>query len=439
MKTFKKYIIKITQLQLVMLALLSFSSCGDGACEYDKPDTCEFEATNTELTGFSVVTCYAANPGDPVGVIYDTSMNAAAPLGDDWGVALTAATPSKAIHPASWTAANIGQVFGIAIDDDKNIYLAASHIYAQGVSPTPAQNAIPAQVYKCSGPTWNAVPWVALPNTGTGNLNGIGNIAFDKKNKQLFVSNLEDGKIYRYNTAGQFQDTYDPWLADISSAGIVGLSEQVWGVGVNYEAGATKVYFGRLRGAVREMYSVTLNADGSFPTTPQVTEFTNIPGTQASLSDIAFSSDTNEMLISERGFPHEAIVMSYTRTGTTWSFNKQYFVGGKVSSALPGENAAGGVDFAYKEVGGDVSAVCDDFFWATGNYMNVRNLASSDRVYGIEGISYAGNNAASAPITTANQDTDLFIDLNGTYSVSDKGGIGDVEVFDANVCFDICD
>ncbi len=127
-------------------------------------------------------------------------------------------------------------------------------------------------------------------------------------------------------------------------------------------------------------------------------------------------------------------LLSYTRTGTTWAFKTQYFIGG-----FSGENSAGGVDFAYTNNGNNVSAICDDFFWASGNYMMATNFVSAPNfnlIYGLEGISYAGNNSVTATTPTANKDTDLFIDLdpNG----NDKGGLGDVEVFDASACFDTC-
>jgi len=437
-----KYFINNKIVKLLCLSVITaVTSCTtDENCVYEQEEdsgvNCVPFQDNTERAGWTVVTNYSALDTDPNGAIYNTSNNASAPLGDDWGVALN--TPTETLHPTNWTGRDIGNIFGTAIDKDENIYLASSGIYDNTVFPSPTANAQAGRVYKCVPPTYTATTLFDLTNTG-GIENGTGNIAYDKLNDQLFTSNLEDGKIYRYNTVGNYLGEYDPWAADTGTAGIVAQGEQVWGVGVNYEGNVAKVYFARitLNNATREMYSVTLNADGSFPSSgAEILEYSAIPGTQLKISDISFSSNKQEMLIAERGEPHVAKVMSYTKTGPSWSFTFRYFVGG-----FSGENSAGGVDFAYKEINGDVSAECDQFFWASGNYLQARNLPSpvSDRVYGLEGIAYTGNNSVSDPFGTANQDTDIFIDLNGAYTWEVKGSIGDVEVFDANDCFDLCD
>ncbi|WP_166387749.1 hypothetical protein [Polaribacter sp. 11A2H] len=430
---------------LSLFALINLIGCSDDdGCAYDSNTSlCTFSKTNTKLSGWSVATCYAGTASNPIGVIYDTSLNSSAVPGDDWGAILGPVFPisPKAIHPPSWTAANIGQVFGIAIDDSENIFLATSGIYNQSSGYNYDNGVKSATIYKSSSPSWSATPFISLP-TSTGNFNDIGNIAYDKRNNQLFATNLENGIIYRITglngSLGTVVDVYDPWSQDPlpSAPGIVSQDEQVWGIGVNYEGGNTKVYFPRVTSAgAREIYSITLNNDGSFPVTAsEVVEISAVPGTQNVISDFAFSSDTNEMLLSERGNPHASKVFSYSRT-SAWNFNKQYFVG--ANAGADGENSAGGVDFAYKELNGDISADCDNFFWASGNYMDASNI--SGKVYGLEGISYSGNNSSTAVSPTANKDTDLFIDLNGSYSTGDKLGIGDVEVFDANSCFiDIC-
>lgn len=450
-KEIKTNIFQSTIKFLSVLAFINLVGCStDDGCAYDINDStaCSFTPTNTKLSGWTVATCYGKGT-NPIGVIYDTSQNSTAPLGDDWGRTLdpTPPTSPKAIHPASWNSDNLGQVFGIAIDDSENVFLSTSGIYNQ-LGFNYDNGVKSATIYKSSSSVWNATSFVQLP-TSTGNLNDIGNIAYDKKNNQLFATNLEDGKIYRItglnNTLGTIAGVYDPWSQDLipSPSGEVIQDERVWGIGVNYEGGKVKVYFPRITSArTREIYSITLNNDGSFPvTTSEIIEITGVPGNELVISDLAFSGNTNEMLISERGDPHRAKVLSYSRTGTTWNFNKQYFVGSSV-----GENSAGGVDFAYKEQDGDISAGCDDFFWASGNYMEAINYPTppagppflNGKIYGLQGISYGGNQAYnSTPSGTGNEYTDIFIDLDP--GADAKGGIGDVEVFDANKCFvDLC-
>lgn len=429
----------IYKIRIMMSLAILGVSCSDDECGYESESveavSCVPFETNSANAGFTVATCYAAVPNEPVGVIFDTRFNSQAPVGDDWGPALN--TPAQTIHPGNWTPENIGQVFGIAIDADENIYLASSNIYQQSVFPTPSPNTVSGQVYKCTGPSWTATPFFTVPNTG-GTLNGLGNIAYDKLNNQLFVSNLEDGKIYRYDMQGNLVDTYDPWSPDGGSAGIVNQDEQVWGIGVNYESGVAKVYFPRVAlapNSERSIYSVTLNLDGSFNNVSATLEVSAVPGSQSTITDIAFSSSLNEMLVAERGNPHRAKTQSFSRSGGSWSFNQQYFLGG--NAGADGENAAGGVDFSNREVDDDVDSECGSQFWATSNFMEVR--AVTGFAYGLQGVSYAGNTSSSTPVPNASQDTDLFVDFNGTYNTSDKNTIGDVETFDASECFNLCD
>jgi len=428
--------IHIIKLVILLITLNFLYSCSSDTCDYD-PDptgsTCNVSPNNTEKSGFSVCTQYNSDPNGFVGQIVNTQMNSTFNTAEDLNPTITAA--SGVIKPTNWTPNDIGQIFGIAIDDNENIYLAASTVYTMAGYVTSITNARPAQVYKCSPPNYNAVALYTLPNSGTGALNGIGNIAYDKINQQLFTTNLEDGKIYRHSLTGALLGSIDPWTADDGTVGTAPQDERIWGIGVNYEGVLVKIYFPRITSSgTREIYSITLQNDGSFPTAsnPETLEINNVPGNQLAITDIAFSSDTNKMLLAERGAAHQSKIMSYNKTGSTWSTNLTYYVGGFAA----GENSAGGVDFAYEERGGDINANCDEFFWGTGNYMYARN--SGGRIYGMEGIKYSGNNKESATAPTANQDTDFFFDFNGTLGTQDKGFIGDVEVFDCNECFDIC-
>ncbi|MEE9350529.1 MAG: hypothetical protein V3U80_10815, partial [Flavobacteriaceae bacterium] len=378
----------------IITSLLFFIiSCEKSDCAYDENESATHCDTpygnNTERAGFTVVTCYADMPNGDVGVIYNTQNNSSAPVGDDWGNPASG-TAVSAIHPANWKANEIGQVFGIAIDKYENIYLSTYDYYNNlhiNVSSTSTANA---RIYKCVPPLYTAVLLTNFPST-TATHNEIGNIAYDKVNDQLFATNLDDGTIYRINTTtGAIINSYDPWTADSggSGDGIVAQGEQVWGIGVNYEANTTKVYFPRVNGGTRELYSITLNSSGDFPVSGSETvEISNLVGSQNRVTDIAFSSNTNEMLITERGNPHASITVSYTRTGSTWNLNQQYSVGG--DHTINGGNSAGGVDFAYKEVDEDLDANCDEFFWSTVNYADVLHVVNDNRkVYGIQGIDY---------------------------------------------------
>jgi hypothetical protein len=419
-----------------LIATIVLIACSkEETCVYT-PE-CEPFGGNSQQSGLTVVTYNADKDSDFIGAIYDTRNNASAPAGNDWAPALISAGNVK--NPADWTLKNVGRVFGIATDDNSNIYLASSGIYSQYYNISPYKNTNPGRIFKATAPSYTITTLVDLPGvtySGSGSLNGIGNIAYDKVNKQLFATNLDNGKIYRISMAGAILDTFDPWTADVATPDITVQDERIWGIGVNYENGKVKLYFARITtpattSSNRNLYSITLNADGSLPTsTATALEIANLPGAMNAITDIEFSGDTKKVILAERGEPHNAISFSYNKIGNAWVSNTQYFVG-----ALTGKNSAGGVDFAYKsdEKGGVKD--CDDFIWNSGNYLDPVKIFSptanpTNKVYGLQGIKYTGNTFAGAT------STDLYIDYNPPiYNYTSKGHIGDVDVIDANGCF----
>ena len=124
--------------------------------------------------------------------------------------------PGFAANGAHWinepqhhrvTAGEIGQVFGIAFDDASppNIYLAATSAFGlhpgAGARWMPGMwgNGGPGAVYKLNGQNnykpelFATITLNGRPNSGA----ALGNIAFDKVNRQLFVSDMETGMIHR--------------------------------------------------------------------------------------------------------------------------------------------------------------------------------------------------------------------------------------------------
>ncbi len=385
-------------------------------------------STPSTYTGWAVATCNAeAGTDGDVGVIYDIRNTGNAPQGQDWSPSITA------IHPANWTLNQIGQVFGIALGENDDVYLGASDIYDTNYDTDPFG---PGQIFKAS-PVDNfvATPFATLPNSG-GPLNGIGNLVYDKLYHVLYASNLEDGKIYQIASDGTIIDTYDPWVSDNGTNGIVPKSERVWGIGMNTENGLQKIYFARINGSTRDMYSITLS-NGTFPATgSEVIEFGNIMGVGKRISDIAFSDDGTQMIFAERGTKfttgaHDSKMLRYSLVNGAWQMDLKYFVGAWVTEQFPsiqaitGENAAGGVSFGPTNVDDSIEG-CDQTVWATMNYFRTPN---GNLYYGMQGIDVDGNNAAGASMDP-NTETDIIIDFDGAYdNFAQKGDIGDVELF----------
>jgi hypothetical protein len=395
-------------------------------------------------TGFMLATCTAySGTNAPVAVIYDVRSNQNVSRTRNWA-------PPTQIMGSNWRIDSIGQIFGITTDDSANVYLAHTDVYL--IQNNQPANIPAGRIYKARPPLFRAEVFATLPNVG-GAFNGIGNIVYDRKHNQLFATNLEDGKIYRISNTGAVIDTYDPFTVDNNANGIVTLSEQVWGIGINYEGTQSKLYFPRIGpGTARRMYSLTLTAGGAFPNVAnsEVVAINNLPGDEVRITDVAFDNNGTRMLWAERGgvnkyprdFPitegsHSSIAVQYNLTGGVWTFNKVLSVGSNVDTELPGgsgnpvpaidgENSAGGVDFGFRQKDGDVFAGRDEIGWYSGNWLHkgnryIRNSGDDSLYYGVQAIVFD---------SVGNVRSDIVVDFdnNGT-NFDDKGQIGDVEVF----------
>ena len=145
-------------------------------------------------------------------------------------------------------ARDVGQVFGIAIDENpyRNLYLTATSAFGlnivgkdenndrvadrllvgqKGAQWMPAQwgnspQAGPGSIWKVDGATGQITLFanIALdaPNAGA----GLGNIAFDRTHDQLFVSDLETGMIHRLDLDGRDLEQFDHGVTARSNAAL---------------------------------------------------------------------------------------------------------------------------------------------------------------------------------------------------------------------------
>ena len=180
---------------------------------------------------------YMANPDGPSARVVDLS-NMGAP-----GVV------SPAPKPFTVTASQVGQVFGVALDNAvrPNIYVAATSAYgleivtpdASGVlhrihTGTPGANYAPAQfgpqvlgggpgsIWRIDGTTGAISLLATVPNAGPAALGGM---AFDATSQSLYVVNRSNGIIYRYGTNGSLRGTFDPAVEARPSAGLPPISQ----------------------------------------------------------------------------------------------------------------------------------------------------------------------------------------------------------------------
>ena len=399
--------------------------------------------------------------------IYDTQNNSAAPLGLNW--ATTFYTPTDPTSADSWKGTNMGDVFGITIDTEKNVYFTATKsISASGSTGTNPGVAGDGGVYKMDANTWMVTPFITtgngpnqIPNQG----NGLGNIAHDKWNDQLFITNFEDGKIYRFDMDGNLLSTFDPFSADATPLGTFsGHGEAIWGIAVHNENGLVKVFFSQwtednsLNDASNPnnaVWSIDLDNTGDFSgietlcfSLPDNTGsfMGGIVGASYPISDITISSEGNMYLCEkvQGGWgsfggwdnfftpgAHSSRLFEFVNNSGTWTLSKQYFVG-NYNAPNDADNTAGGVAIGNRQTTNGFE--CEKIIWASGDalrFAGFNDIPGQDYIYGLTGIPVEGN---SMDATAANyvQSSSIYIDVDYTGTGSNGGqkmSFGDVEIY----------
>lgn len=160
------------------------------------------------LTRFSGVTAGANGPAidtaGTVGSIIDIRQPAIAPQGQHW-----VDEPQR--QPV--TAGEVGQVFGVVLDDANppNVYLSATSAFGLHLAPG-TTGWMPGQWGRGGGPGtiwrldaadgYRPQPFATIATDGRPNGGAaLGNMAFDRVGRQIFVSDLETGLIHRIDAA----------------------------------------------------------------------------------------------------------------------------------------------------------------------------------------------------------------------------------------------
>ena len=431
------------------------------------------EAQTLLQTGDAVVTCFAGtydspDSTKPVVAIIDVRDSSglvteitSGSLGTDekkvW-------KPQGMYHDSSWTAANLGQVFGIALDENANIYLAATTIY--GVADSNnfpwGKSGKAGTIYKLNGVTGKISIFTTLPNNFDSSEHcypGLGNITYDGVHKQLFATDFEDGKIYRIRISdGNAIDTLDPLKPDDGSSGFAPLGERLWGIGIFADTLYYSVYRTDRRNTLdttvkNEIRSVLLDSSGNFikntdtslfflpPHITTVDSLGNVPKqleNSSPVSDISLSIDGTRMLLAERtmtgdvrhpypgqqGTPynilnwaHHARVLEYSKFSNGWKPMPEAKY--KIGEVFDSSNASGGVDFGYSSFNSIYNSIIgyDSSVWATGDALN---FITGSRIYGLQELPETGGDVTNS----------VLINLNNTSQTPyGKTQIGAVKIF----------
>jgi hypothetical protein len=382
---------------------------------------------------------------DPVVLLFDVNNPAAqgALLDQNWA-------PGRFWNAGAgvdeWTARNLGNVFGVCLDRavNPNIYVAAANysVMNQAVNQSVAFGpGGSGAVYRLDGTTGQICLIAQLPNTGP----GLGDAAHGIRGNVLYVSNFEDGRIYRVPLPvacpGQpFRPTLPPnpqlvWdhgvaalsapVPDDGTDGLTNLRRRVWGLTVN-EAESRLYYgtwledFSNPNGATNnQIWSVGLDATGQFvagsaileATTPALTVFGNPVTYSAPIADLTFGP-TGNLFLAERSVINVHYSRALELTGATgaWSFQPQnkWRIGRYPNPSTPdGQNTTGGI-----------GVDCDGNVWAVADAI-IFNPGAGNFVYGLHRVNTGGNSADSTPTVNG-----YMIDSDNNTAGADKTFLG---------------
>jgi len=336
------------------LALALFASLGAGFSQANAQDA-SLARGDAVVTGFSgikpldVPVPAGANPLDYFFI------DLQGPSAEILSLSGLGAGPNGQLEPApikrQITAAQVGQVFGVTLDDGQgegvpNIYLAATSAYGiQIVGPDkngdgqpdrlktgapgaqfmagqfgPAPTGAPGTIWRVDGTTGAVTAFATLPNSSGP---GIGDIVFDKRTQQFFASDLDNGLIYRIAADGTVVDSFDHGVSGLPAAGQPPVADDgqvmditspsfdsqnpatwgytqkarmVWGLAVHND----RLYYAIAGGL--QVWSIGINADGTFANDPRwELDAKALPG-DGPITNILFDGQ-GRMLLAQRGAP----------------------------------------------------------------------------------------------------------------------------------------
>ncbi|MBX2929591.1 MAG: T9SS type A sorting domain-containing protein [Saprospiraceae bacterium] len=387
----------------------------------------------------------AVNTYQPVSQSLSEKVLSVRDIRDRTGIPTLVNWPALEITHPQWTYGNLGSIFGIAIDKFNNIYVSATAAYVYSWPNTNHYGAAGSGgIYKIDATTGNPSVFVKTsasvgpPTVGVSempnDLTGLGNLCYDEPFHQFFVTNMEDGRIYRIDgNTGNVLSTFDPFAPDNNTPGMVCQGERIWGIGIY----GNRIYFNRCFGnpsSPNRIHSVGRNpitgdfdyANGTILeiTAPSIAS----TGTFSPISDIEFSSD-GKMLLAERsetGSPcvtanptptaHESRVLEYVRNSSQiWVPSSNQF---QVGDPSYNQSSAGGVDYGYDNIDPilGIFGRCDSMVWATGDALSLSPL----EVYGFVGMPATGNIWFN---------DSWIVDSDMMFSTNPKTLIGDIDIF----------
>lgn len=397
------------------------------------------------------------------------------------------ATATQAVyHHPSWQVEELGNVFGIAMNRTNGcVLVAASSNYAAAFSSTSASNpailnygnigggpntlAAAGTVYKIDSQTGQATVFAQLPQQfveirhydceqeqvppfiRTSGV-GLGNVTYDETHDQYFVSNIEDGRIYRLSNTGVILDSYDPLIYDDGAPGVTDLTDLAYGLAVTDDG--SRLFFGTIitpNGGFNNagtgnvpIYSIDILPTGGFAGTVNNAVLpagvpNNYVGTETFQTTIpvggglTFTTNTT-FQVSDLHFDANGNLLVGVRVGCLNTFQSNYLHYGETNIVMPDANGIYNIVAGEYDISIRGDAGVDDNYGGVASWElpdgsgDIQYLATSGDILnevGPHGIAIFESTAS----TTAQVDPLAAISYGVLTNDDPKGVGGDVEVF----------
>jgi hypothetical protein len=385
---------------------------------------------NAVVTGFSgTVPNAAPQGGDPLDY-FTIDLNGPSARVIDFSGLGAQGQASEVAKPFTVTASQVGEVFGVALDNaaQPNIFLAATSAYGlsiyvpdqsgaikrihtgaagaqflPGQFGPPDQGGGPGSIWRVDGVSGEVTLFSTIDSAAQG-VASLGGLAFDPRTQQLFVAERGTGLIHRLSLDGTDRGTFDHGTdgrpsaglaavpvdaapaVDIGSAGFDSETPSTWGY-----ASPPRRVFGlavwndRLYYAVAQgpqVWSVAIGQDGAF--TSDIRFEADVPALQdgVEIASITFDAQSR-MYLAERGSPtgdYSLTNLASEGASRVLRFSKKPAGDGSpgfwklqpeqyaIGLAPNYNNANGGValGYGYQQGGGLNLSACKATVWSTG-------------------------------------------------------------------------
>ena len=376
----------------------------------------------------------------------------------------------------SWTQTNLGDIFGITIDNYGNIYVSSTQIYGSNASP---------KVYEIDAVTGNITTITFPAFTGS-----FGNIKFEKigNDGYLYVSDWGNGLIHRLKRSGDlnsnlwsYANSFNPEFGRTTNHLINNDNahgQLPYGLAIRTTASGKALYYskigksfgrnlgsptGNITGMVssfsNEIWSVPLTSTGDFntPSEQLQTVAANTFQYDNPIADIAFSGNGKRMLLGQQSLHALTTLDAHLSedvelvesTPNSWISSGHQFPAGNYLNAggtyvaVHQSNAVGGVSYSNNVLYGNAgNFACDTTIWVVSDAISIAGLipivpTNCTMTYGVMGFTSNGVIPYSTGFPT--YQNSLIIDEDDEYGSMDKYHLGDVEVYKKPLnCAPVC-